>query len=253
MIRYNKILRDLIKDEKRGIDYNYTKKDKIIFTKMLDEIYELTRCRFRYLAELDFYDIPNIGPIIAKYISAYESEDMKGYLIPQVVADQVKDCDLLILDLYKNFRCTDNNIIESSSHHIYARYDNAFKSMKSKRIKNDLLEIISCPIDAYNLPFTTELLAKWKLPEMKNILIRYLEPSQVLYKEVGLTDLELCEHEKILNHIKRELQFRAIDGLKYYPDKDVYDKLKPFLTANDIDIKIAAKKSVQKIEKVLNK
>ena len=128
MIGYNKVLRDSIKDEKKGLDYNYTSKDKIIFKKMLDEIYDLTHRRFRYLAELDFYDIPNSGPIMAKYIRFFESEDMKGYLIPQLVADKVVDCDLLVLELYNHFRTTEKDIIKSgrvSSPHIYARYDNA--------------------------------------------------------------------------------------------------------------------------------
>lgn len=50
VIGYDKILRDSIKDEKKGIDYNYTSNDKIIFKKMLKGINELTHRRFRYLA-----------------------------------------------------------------------------------------------------------------------------------------------------------------------------------------------------------
>lgn len=254
MIGYDKILRDSIKDEKKGIDYNYTSNDKIIFKKMLKEINELTHRRFRYLAELDYYDIPNSGPIIAKYICSFESEDMKGYLIPQLVSDKVKDCDLLILELYNHYRIIENEIVKSGKltpPHIYVRYDNAFKDMKSKRIKDDLLKFARNPIDAFRLPLTIELLAKWKIPEMREILFVYLEQPADLSERLGINVSDTEEYDIILTHIKRELRFRAINGLKYYPDTEVYEKLKSLLSENDIDVKSATKKSIRRIENKL--
>jgi len=120
---------------------------------------------FHYLAEIDRFNIHGSGEIMAKYISSFPSETVRGFLIPQIVADRLKDADKLILQLYLHFKNSDEYIAkpeEPSPAHIYVRYDNAFKSLKPKRLQNELLKPAHDPRNAFYLPFTMRMLASWK-------------------------------------------------------------------------------------------
>lgn len=246
MLTYSKVLIDSIEREKKGLDYICPQADKELLHKLLDEINSYAGTNYHYLAELDAFNISGAGSIVAKYITEFSSEDVKGYLIPQMVSDKIKDCDKLVFQLYMQFRLSDEYIAkpgEPAPAHIYVRYDNAFKILKPKRLAKDLIELAHSPRDAFYLPFTMRMLASWKVPEMKNLLLSYSTNDSFSAQDVGIYDSEQLYFPS-LEVMKRELIFTAIAGLKYYPSAEVMGIITSLATNTDEDIKLAAKRTL---------
>lgn len=247
MPNYSEVLIASIEREKGGIDYIYPKADKKLLHKLLKEINSYTGANFHYLAELDTFNIHGAGSIIAKYITEFSSESVKGFLIPQVVSDKIKDCDKLILQLYMQFRSSDEYIAkpgEPAPAHIYVRYDNAFKTLKPKRLAKELIELAHSPRDAVYLPFTMRMLASWRIPEMKDLLLSYSANDSFSAQDVGIYDSEQ-PYFPPLEFMRRELTFTAINGLKYYPSAETMNVITSFAASADKDIRLAAKRTLK--------
>lgn len=248
---YPKVLQYNIEKEKEGIDYAYTNADREILEQLLKDINDLALTDFHYLAELDAFNIPQTGQIIARYIKKFKSESVRGYLVPQMVSDRIKDCDKLVLALYLHFKESEEYISEPnspSSAHIYVRYDNAFRKLKPKRLKKDLVQLAHNPRDAFYLPFTMRMLASWKIPEIKEILLNYLESSNITAESVGIEESEK-KYYPSLESIKRDLKFTALAGLKYYPTEEVVETILQYVFDVDEDLRIMAKKTLKVLEK----
>lgn len=246
MPNYSKVLIDSIEREKKGVDYIYPKADQELLQKLLDEINSYADTNFHYLAELDAFNIPGAGSIVAKYITEFSSESVKGYLIPQMVSDRIKDCDKLVFQLYMRFKSSDEYIAKPGKPapaHIYVRYDNAFKRLKPKRLAKDLIKLVHSPRDAFYLPFTMRMLASWKLPEMKDLLLSYSAKDSFSAQDVGIYD-NGQQYFPPLEFMRRELIFTAINGLKYYPSADVREIITTFTNNADKDIKLAARRTL---------
>lgn len=251
MLNYSKVLIDNIEREQKGLDYICPKADRELLHKLLDEINIYTGTNYHYLAELDAFNISGAGSIVAKYITEFSSEGIKGYLIPQMVSDKIKDCDKLVFQLYMHFRLSEEYIAkpgEPAPAHIYVRYDNAFKNLKPKRLAETLVELAHNPRDAFHLPLTMRMLASWKLPEMKNLLLSYAVNDSISAQDVGIHDGEQLYFPSV-ESIKRELIFTAINGLKYYPSAEVTDVITSLTSSSDKDIKLAAKRSLMALTK----
>ena len=215
MLNYSKVLIDSIEREKRGIDYIYPKADKELLHQLLEDINSYAGTNFQYLAELDTFNIHGVGSIVAKYITEFSSEGVKGYLIPQVVSDKTKDCDKLILQLYMHFRSSDEYIAkpgEPAPAHIYVRYDNAFRTLKPKRLAKELMGLAHSPRDAYYLPFTMRMLASWKIPEMKMYLT---ELMRVHIKNMYITVAEKSHRmaQIVKNIMNTSMRYAVNKGL----------------------------------------
>jgi hypothetical protein len=230
MAFYGKVLQDLIEGEKQGKHYRYSPADRLVLDEMFLEINRQAGTGFQYLAELDAFTVPGSGPIIARYIRKLETASARAFLIPQMVADRIPDCDRLVLELYRDFRQSPDRPAAA-----YVRYDNAFRSLKPKRLKAELLALVENPLDAYWLPFTMKTLASWKLSGLYPILLRYADSDS--------TAPELAAQ------IRRELKFRAIAGLKYYPTAETAQILLSFTQSPDQDLVQAARKSLKTPEK----
>ena len=251
MLKYGKVLMSFIEREKKGLDYIYPKADKKVLRKLLKEINRYAGTNFHYLAELDAFDIHGTGNIVAKYITEFSSEGVKGYLVPQMVADKIKDCDRLVLQLYMHFRSSDEYIAkpgEPAPAHIYVRYDNAFRRLKPKRFAKDLIALAHNPRDAFYLPLTMRMLASWKIPEMRDILLSYSANNSFSAQDVGIYDSEK-PYFPSFEFMKRELTFTAIDGLKYYPSAEVMEIITSFANSTDKDIKAAAERTLTALNK----
>ncbi len=242
------VLRDSIMDEINGRDYKYGQEDKVVLEKIYRELHDCLDVNVHYLAELDLCTFKGAGFIIDKYISEIPSQSVRGYLLPHMVYDKVPDCDLKTLRLYLDFRASDAYISkpgEPAPAHIYVRFDNAFRKLKAKRIRDDLISLAKNARDACYLPFTMQMLASWKRPEMKEILKRYLtitiEDLQNEGRGVPYGSRPNAES------IKRDLTFVAIGGLKYYPTPDVIEDLQKYTLSQDEDIRKAAIKVLGKI------
>ena len=113
---YNRVVLDAIEREKSGMDYFCDGYDKEILCRLLKEINEYAGTNFQYLAELDAFTVFGTGDIVARYIQKFTSQSIRGYLLQHLVSDKVKDCDKLVLEMYKDFknaigRLTDTRIV----------------------------------------------------------------------------------------------------------------------------------------------
>lgn len=251
MLKYSALLLDSIEREKAGIEYRCPEKDKEPLVDLLCEINHYAGTDLHYLAELDAFYIQGAGKIVAKYIERFSSESVKGFLIPHLVSDKVQGCDMLILQLYLHFRSSDEYIAAPGSPapaHIYVSYDNAFRKLRPKRLSKELIALAYSPRDAFYLPFTMRMLASWKLPEMKNLLISYATSDSITAQDVGICD-DGKAYFPPLNFIKRELKFTAIEGLKNYPSEETINVIASLATSVDDDIKAAAKKTLKALTK----
>ncbi len=248
-MRKSSIVSAMIEEEKKGMDYYCSSEDNIILKMMCDEINRHLGIRIRYLAEIDSRDLSGSGWVMAKYISCFKSESVRAYLIPQIVADKVNDREQIILSLYKHFKESDEYISDMgkpSPAHIYVRYDNAFRRMKPKRFKKELLELVRNPRDAFYLPFTTRMLASWHIPELPDYLIGFL--NDLTPESVGLSEGAELFYPSF-DYIKRDLIFTAIDCIKYYNDQKFYRLINQYSLSDDIDISKLAKKACDYMEK----
>lgn len=246
--KINILLRLSIEEERSGKQYSCSEGDKDLLRAMMKEINSCFGTKLHYLAELDHYHIKGSGEIVAKYSQSFQSESVKAYLIPQMVLDETQDCDLLIYQLYMHFKASDEYRAKPgkpSPAHIFVRYDNAFRRLKPKRLKAELLALASHPQDAFYLPLTMRMLASWKLPATEEILLSYLDGSKITAESVGLPP----EEEHRFPFIRRELKFTAIEGLKYYPTERNIALIRSYTNDPDKDISMAAKKTSKYWEK----
>lgn len=248
-MNHNKLILDGIEREKKGLDYHCSERDSAILKELFAEINEFAGTDIRYLAEIDALRISGSGEIIAKYITKFSSESVKSYFIPHLVCDKVKDCDKLILKLYLHFRTSSEYISLPGSpapSNIYVRYDNAFKTLKPKRIKNELVKLVFSPRDVFYLPFTTKMLASWMMPELEELLLSYSSNSNITAWDIGIIEKQ-DDYYPPLSFIKRELRLIAIDGLKNYPSKHVFKVIEQYIEDPDPDIRTVAKKTLKSI------
>lgn len=247
---YGAVLRDSIMSEIRG-QFGYGPHDKKILKEMTKEINKTLGTHIHYLAEIDAYNIHGAGKIMKDYIYRYESETIKAYLVSQFVNDKIDNCAKIVLDLYKGFKESDEynpGPGKSSPVHIYMKYDNAFRRLKPKRQKEELLELLAFPRDAFYLPFTTVMVASWKDPRMLDILMKFFDAGSISPEDVGIKDGVEGYHPSI-EAIQRELRFTAVEGLKYFPTDAVLQKLQTLSECDNKDFRDAANKSIQYIKK----
>lgn len=246
------VLRDAIKKEISGEDYCYSASDKVLLGKMFAEINRSLGTDIRYLVEMDAFIFHGSGEIVARYITQFETEGVRAYLLEQIIADKVPDCDLLTYELYKHFKSSESYISQPQAPapaHIYVRYDNTFRRLRPRRLKAELLELARSPRDAEYLPFTMRMLASWRVPQMHDILLSYAESDRLTPADVGLDPSDDLRRAPTLDTIKRNLKFTAIAGLKYYATPEAKAVLDRFAASDDKDFREAAEKSLAFMEK----
>ena len=245
-----KVLQDSIENEKNGLEYRCSSSDRVILDELFAELNALCQTDFHYLAELDAYNIKGAGELLLKYIDRFESEYIRAILMTQIVDDGVKNAEQIVLRLYQHFKSSDEYIStqnQPSPAHIHAKYDNAFCKLKPKKLKDELLSLIATPRDAYYLPLTVQMVASWKIPEVQEILISYLDGSGMTAESVGLpADTE--GYYLSLDFIKRQVKFSAIAGLKYYP----CDKVKKLMIGCSVDADKDIAQAAKKVMKCWN-
>ena len=243
------VLQASIEREKKGVEYIYSEQDKATLKLMLNELNFALNSNYQYLAELDLQNIVGAGKIFINWIEKFSSHTIKSILLQQIIADKVKDSDILALRLYNEFKNSNEYIASkgmSSPAHIYVRYDNAFSKLKSQRIQNELLNLMKLPRDAFYLPLTFRMLSSKKLPEFEHILFYYSDEKNINCNMLGIDNSG--EYYPSITFIQRELKFSCIYGLRFYPSQNTLKILDDFLKSNDDDIKKATQKTIRYIE-----
>lgn len=249
---YNKVLLDSIDREKAGLDYICSDQDRTILDKMFMEINTTLNTNFHFIAELDSFNIPGAGPIMAQYILNFSSESIRAYLTPQIVSDKVSGADDLVVKLYRKFKSSREYISlanKPAPAHIYSRYDTAISTLKPKKLKMDLLDIVNTPRDVFYLPLTVQMISSWKLTQFKDLLFFCIRDGGLSLEDVGLPDDNETYYPSF-ETITRQLKFIVINSLKYYSTKDVLDFLFTF-SSNDPDLDICIKRTIAYISKRL--
>ncbi len=246
-MRDSVLLADAITKVKEGLEYIRSKKDDKILVEMLSEVNRLLGTDIHFLAQIDMCNIPHAGMIYKKYIWKFDSESIRAFLVPQIVADRVENCDMLLLDLYKKFKLSNEYIPDAgraASAHIYVRYDNAFRQRKPKHLAAELIDLVMNPRDAVYLPFTVQMISAWKLPCVRTTLLEFLHPESITAQDVGMTEDAECYYPP-LSFIKRELLFCALQGLKNYPTEEIRSAIEPLASSQDRDIAFVARKTLK--------
>ncbi len=247
----NILLQYLVEQEIAKKEYLTSSEDRRILNEMLAEINCITGSDVHYLAELDYYTIKGAGETIKKYILLYESESVKSYLLHLLVRDRIENSDKLIYQMYLKFKSSDEYIAlpnQPARADIYVRYDNAFRQLKPKRMKTELLALSNNPRDAFYLPFTMRMLASWKIPELEAVFTSYMDSPSITAESVGLPE-QSENYFPPLSFIRRELKFTAIHCLRYFPSEDTIELIINCTNDPDKDIRMAAEKSLRFIEK----
>lgn len=246
----NKVLFDCIQSEISGTDYTYSKEDRLLLDEMIHELNTIAGTSYSYLAELDSYSIQDADKIISSYIERFSSESVRAYLLPHIAVERNADSAYMVLRMYNHFRESEEYIATSQQNvpaHIYVRYDNAFRKIHSKRIKNELLKLSKSARDAFYLPLTVRMLAAWKLPGLYEVLARYAFGDDLDAKAFGLNTEE--ESYPAIEHMTRELRFTAIDCLRHYPSQSTVDIINRYIDDPDVDIVMACKKTLKTLMK----
>ncbi len=250
---YSQVLIDRIDREKAGLDYTCSDHDRNVLNDMFKEINTTLNTNFHYIAELDSFDIIGAGSIMLKYIHQFDTESVRAYLTPQLVSDKVIGVERLVIDLYRKFKFSPVYISPAdkpSPAHIYARYDTAISKLKPQKYKNDLVELVNTPRDVFYLPMTAQMIASWKLPQFKDLLLYCSREGGITFEDVELPNDNKSYYPSV-EAMERQLKFIAIISLKYYPTRDVLDFILRFADTTDLDLSACAKKSIEYISKHL--
>ena len=248
MSKYGVLLKDAIQDERKQRDYQYGKHDKALLKQMLKEVNKSLSVNLHYLAEIDHLNVNGAGEIYARYISDFESESVRAYLVPQIAMDRVPNAASLLYELYLHFQSSDDYIAyggDPAPAHIYARYDNAFSRLKPKKLRRQMTDLVSDPRNAFYLPFTTRMVASWKDMSFMETLLRYLDSSNLNAKDFGIAEGHEGDCCPSLSFMQYELQFRAIDGLRYFPYEPALSLIADYLRSPDKNVQAAALKTMK--------
>ena len=248
MYVYNAVLRDSIISEIN--DKDYSDKDAVILSQMCDQMRKASSYNFRYLTEIDQLDTSGLGDIMKEYVCKFETQYIKAVLLFKMACDKTKGCDELAIELYSQFKASDNYIQKPNAPApcgIYVRYDNVFNKLKPKRFKRELIELAKNPLDVVYLPFTMRMLASWKIPEIKDIFVSYSKGTGITKEVFGIKDNE-ADQERFY-YRKREMVFAVIGVLKYYPIDECIAIIEKYSTSDDKDIASAAQNALKKMLK----
>jgi hypothetical protein len=249
------LLNYYIEQEKAKKAYRISEHDAFVLKQMLEEINGMTGSELRFLSELALFSVKGSGETVKKYIDSFDSEEVRSYLLHHMVSDRIKDCDKLIYNLYLHFKESSNYIPppgQPGPLAIYGSYDNAFRRLKPKRIKKELLSLAYNPRDAFYLSFTMRMLASWRIPELECLFTSYVDGTNVTPESVGLPT-QFDNYYPPFSFIKRQLRFTGIYSLKYYPSESTIKLMENCINEPDKDICSAAKSAMNYIEMRLKK
>lgn len=246
------LLQELIKREMHQTDFIYNDDDRAILSRMFDDLNSKTGANYHYLAEIAFQLAPNIGTIILPYFDLFHSESVRAYLVPQLVFDKIPSCDSVIYNGYLRFKQSSFYIPEkgkAAPTHICTRYDQAFKTLKPKKLKDELGQLANHPRDIVYLPFTMKMLASWKYPDLEKQIVRYFSAMTLPSEEFGIPK-ETEYFFPTISFMRKQLLLYAISCSVYYPSSEIKEHLQSLLTYHDSDIQMAAKKSFKKVSSI---
>lgn len=176
----------------------------------------------KYEADLrlrEFHD-RSLVPIYSKYYLRFRNVGRAEDLLSLIAKKGFCESTPLVIRLYEKIKTHE-------SLHQIASCDNALVEIEDKSNLNIYLDYLRNEEDVVRLPLTMIMLAKWKIPEAKELFYRYLDSTN------------------------REVLFTAIEGLSYYddPNGQLRRDISIHLDSIDQDIVIVAKSALKRLSK----
>ncbi len=239
------------------------------------------QCGTNLRAPVDLQDlyVSGAGPIVAEAIRGFNLHENRAMLLHHLVGHKAKgyppvpECAQLLWELYQDFRAS-AQFLQSPAH---LDFDAAFSALKPKALAADLLTLARDPLEAREMPFTMQMLARWKLPEMRQILLACLDNPDILLNRLQAAGIEsqppqtveqFCFDARVwalcfavgnlkhypaaellarFRHMEQEVQARQAEALKLPENKGKrYDVLYRFSGPLD-----TLKRSIRTMEKAL--
>ena len=242
---YGAVLQHAIYEEMAERAYAYSASDQALLQEMLDEVNQLSDYKFSYLCELRMLKTPKgCGEIYMRYFPRFESQSIKYVLASEIAYDVGKKGADIVWQGYLSYK---QSAAYQSSPAISTFYDNAFRRMKPKKLKAELMELALDLQDFYYLPFTMRMLASWKIPEFEDVLWRNLNDDYLSKHTLGL-EAEFATPDR-LEYRRNQVKFTALEGLKYYPSERYIRTLQEYEASENKDFSDAAKKLKKYLEK----
>ena len=248
MNRYEERLNFYIEMEKKGELIDFTTNDILLFKELCEVINNQLDVDVHFVSQLDMYYYSGAGRIIAEYIDRFSSEKLKSYLSRQIVADKVENCDKKILDLYNNFKTTDEySSLDCDVNFITClNYDWDFKELRPKRLKEELLKFAYNLRDATCLTGTIKMLSTWRLPEMEILLREYIHNEGYSYEDFHIDENDPLSTPSMIA-MKRKLIELGVYCLRYYPNDENANIVKKYLYPDNYIIHDIAASSLKKM------
>lgn len=184
--------------EWRAKPENYA--DAALLDKMLVEINELG-FGFCYLTDIRQLLITHAGiaTVIIKYLGEFDDPFVTSGLVLSIGYKKNKYATEKIIEVFNSQKPRHRAEWKRTS----VSYDNALNRLKDKRYINEYLRWLSDPEIAVEMPFSMQMLARWKNPEARKMFMQYLdsdEQGQIKYtslKALSIYD-DLEAREKIV-------------------------------------------------------
>lgn len=171
--------------------------------------------------------IPGAGPMVAGYIRHLSSHRERSLLLHHLTDSAgVKDRDELVWALFQEY-CASPAYFDWT---IHGQFDRALAALKSKGLMARLIQLVQDPLQARALPFTVTMLSRWKLPEMRDILLMQLAHPERLRAHLQRQEIADSLAPNLLEQLLAEpLHFplgAAASRLRYFPDEELLERIR---------------------------
>lgn len=199
------------------------------------------------MAELAYIKKPDgASGVILKYIDRLYSESARENLAFSIYSDrkQCKGWDVELVRQYRHFRESKFFIAPPGpniSAHIFAMYDTAFGSMKTKSLMYDMIEFSRSIREFHSLAYSLPRVAKrWHPEEVEDIVYNHLAKRTITRADVGLP--EEGDYHPTPEHIYDQSRYIGISCLSNYPSQKNYDMILSYADSDIKDLKEHAEK-----------
>ena len=246
---YRQFIQYQISQEIAKTDFFYDEADGNLLREMFEKMNRQCGSNYHYLAEIAYHLTPGASQIVLEYFDRFHSEGVRAFLLPQLLYDKNVPDARIILDGYLRFKSSPDYISgkdQPAPLYISARYDNALKKLKPKKLKAGLEELVVCPRDVVYLPFTMKMLASWKSSAVEMQLSRYFDPMTIPTQEFGLPE-DSAHFFPPVSSMRKELLYYAIACSVYYPSDENITNVQKLLVSDDQNLRLAAQKAMNRL------
>lgn len=173
---------------------------------------------YKYLTDLlqQYVTDENVLKIILNYLGRFKREGITAQLVSVIGYKGNKIATKKIIDCFNN---------TSSKKRLGVFFDNALNRLQDKRYIPEYLQWLANPEIASTLPFLMVRLARWKIPEARQLFLHYLDSD-----------------------ITGGIIITSIEALSYYQDEESREKVASMVNNEDKNVSNFAKKILKRFK-----